>query len=79
MFWYPALDIITGKLKPDSKLKIEHLRESYEVDATPVREALSRLSVSGFVVIEGQRGFKVGSVSAEELEDITEMHIMLEL
>jgi len=72
-------DIITGKLEPDSKLKIEHLRESYEVGATPVREALSRLSASGFVVIEGQRGFKVGPISSEELEDITEMRIMLEL
>ena len=72
-------DIITGKLKPDSKLKIEQLRQNYNVGATPVREALSRLSASGFVVIEGQRGFKVGPVSAEELEDITEMRIMLEL
>jgi DNA-binding GntR family transcriptional regulator len=72
-------DIINGKLKPDSRLKIERLRQEYNVGATPVREALSRLSASGFVVIEGQRGFKVPSVSAEDLTDITEMRIMLEL
>lgn len=41
-------DIIQGKLVPDSKLKIEHLRKEYNVGATPLREALSRLSSDGF-------------------------------
>lgn len=72
-------DIINGTLKPDSRLKIEALRKNYKVGATPVREALSRLSASGFVLIEGQRGFKVSPVSAEDLDDITEMRILLEL
>ena len=43
-------DIIQGKLIPDSKLKIEHLRGEYKVGATPLREALSRLSSDGFVI-----------------------------
>lgn len=72
-------DIIQGRLPPDSKLKIEHLRTQYNVGATPVREALSRLSSSGFVVTEGQRGFKVAPISAEDLADITEMRVTLEL
>ena len=73
------IDIINGKLSPASKLKIEPLRTEYRVGATPIREALSRLSSSGFVVSEGQRGFKVAPVSAQDLADITEMRILLEL
>lgn len=72
-------DIIQGRLAPDSKLKIELLRNTYEVGATPIREALSRLSSDGFVVTEGQRGFRVSPISPEDLEDVTELRITLEL
>lgn len=72
-------DIIQGKLAPDSKLKIEPLRKHYNVGATPIREALSRLSSDGFVVTEGQRGFRVSPISAEDLDDITELRVTLEL
>jgi DNA-binding GntR family transcriptional regulator len=72
-------DIIQGKLIPDSKLKIEHLRGEYKVGATPLREALSRLSSDGFVITEGQRGFRVSPTSAADLDDVTELRIMLEL
>jgi len=72
-------DIIQGTLIPDSKLKIDHLRNEYDVGATPVREALSRLTSSGFVITEGQRGFRVAPISVEDLTDITEMRITLEL
>lgn len=72
-------DIIQGKLPPNSKLKIEHLRKNYDVGATPLREALSRLSSDGFVVTEGQRGFRVAPISAADLEDVTELRLTLEL
>lgn len=72
-------DIISGKLAPKSKLKIEHLRTEYRVGATPLREALSRLSSDGFVITEGQRGFRVSPISPEDLEDVTELRVTLEL
>lgn len=72
-------DIIQGKLAPDSKLKIEQLRGLYDVGATPIREALSRLSADGFVLMEGQRGFRVSPISPADLEDVTELRITLEL
>lgn len=72
-------DIIQGKLAPDSKLKIEHLRNEYNVGATPIREALSRLSSDGFVITEGQRGFRVSPTSLQDLADVTELRITLEL
>ncbi len=72
-------DIIDGKLPPDSKLKIEHLRNEYNVGATPLREALSRLSSDGFVITEGQRGFRVSPISPDDLDDVTELRVTLEL
>lgn len=72
-------DIIHGQLAPDSKLKIEHLRKDYGVGATPIREALSRLSSDGFVVTEGQRGFRVAPISLADLNDVTDLRVMLEL
>ena len=72
-------DIIQGHLAPNSKLKIDALRNTYDVGATPIREALSRLSAEGFVLMEGQRGFRVSPISLEDLNDVTELRIMLEL
>ena len=47
-------DVIRGKLAPGCKLKIDQLREEYEVGGTPVREALSYLAADGLVVREEQ-------------------------
>jgi GntR family carbon starvation induced transcriptional regulator len=71
-------DIIIGKLQPDEKLRIDHLRKVYGVGASPLREALSRLTADGFVTAEGQRGFRVAPMSEEDLEDITRLRILLE-
>ena len=56
-------DVIQGDFAPGSKLGIEQLRTAYAVGATPLREALHRLSAEGFVVVEGQRGFRVADIS----------------
>ncbi|ODB91387.1 FCD domain-containing protein [Candidatus Thiodiazotropha endoloripes] len=71
-------DIIHGALQPEEKLRIEHLREEYGVGASPLREALSRLTADGFVTAEGQRGFRVAPMSEADLADITRMRILLE-
>ena len=71
-------DIIRGQLPPGSRLPIKDLCERYDVSAIPMREALSRLATSGFVVAEDQRGFRVADVSPEELADITETRIHVE-
>ncbi|MCG7880390.1 MAG: FCD domain-containing protein [Candidatus Thiodiazotropha endolucinida] len=71
-------DIIHGELQPDEKLRIEHLRTAYGVGASPLREALSRLTADGFVTAEGQRGFRVAPMSEEDLADITQLRILLE-
>ncbi len=71
-------DIIAGKLVPGAKLRIEELREDYQIGASPLREALNRLAGEGFVTVEEQRGFKVAPISMNDLQDLSRMRIMLE-
>lgn len=71
-------DILNGKLKPDHKLRLEALKTDYNVGNSPLREALNRLSAKGIVVREENRGFRVSSVSAAELEEIIRTRCWLE-
>ena len=71
-------DIIAGRLAPGAKLRIEELREDYQIGASPLREALNRLAGEGFVTVEEQRGFKVAPVSLDDLQDLSRMRVMLE-
>ena len=71
-------DIVHGKFHAGDKLRIEFLKKTYEVGATPLREALYRLSADGFVHVQGQRGFRVADMSLEELKDITHLRVVLE-
>lgn len=71
-------DIITSRLHPGEKLRIEHLRQLYGIGTSPLREALSRLVSEGLVTTEGQRGFWVPPVSSEDYADIVETRVVLE-
>lgn len=71
-------DIVTGALPPGSKLKIRELADRYQAGVIPLREAVSRLAMSGFVEAEDQRGFRVTQVSREDLEDVTSVRQCIE-
>lgn len=71
-------DIVTGVLAPGSKLKMRELAERYDEGMIPLREAVSRLAMSGFVEAEDQRGFRVTKISREDLEDITAVRQRIE-
>lgn len=77
---YSALkqDIISGALRPGAKLKIEQLRERYDVGTSPIREALSLLTSDHFVERIDQRGFRVSKVSAEEFAELLKTRCWLE-
>lgn len=71
-------DILSGALPPGEKLRAELLRERYKAGNSPVREALNRLSVKGFVTREEQRGFRVATVSKEELRELVDTRCSIE-
>jgi len=71
-------DILTGVFAPGSKLRVEELRASYDIGASPLREALSRLVSNGLVTAQGQKGFRVAPVSIADIRDITDTRKLLE-
>lgn len=70
-------DIVQGNLQPGTKLKIAALQSRYSSGATPIREALNRLSMERFVIQSDQRGFVVAPVSTEDFDEITETRCLL--
>ena len=72
------VDILAGRYPAGSKLAIHSLREHYQIGASPLREALNRLTADGFVSLIGQRGFRVTPVSLADLRDVTRLRIFFE-
>lgn len=71
-------DISAGNFTPNEKLQMDHLKERYGVGYSPIREALSRLVTHGLVHLEDQCGFKVASLSIDELHDLYQIRILIE-
>jgi DNA-binding GntR family transcriptional regulator len=71
-------DILSGLWGPGARLGIHALSAHYGLGATPLREGMSRLVSRGLVKALGQRGFRVTSMSREDLEDITATRTLIE-
>ncbi|MFC3614804.1 GntR family transcriptional regulator [Lutimaribacter marinistellae] len=77
---YDALrrDILNGVFAPGDPLRLSGLSQRYNVSATPLREALSRLEEKRLVVAHRNRGWQVAPISLAELEDIAAARLGLE-
>jgi DNA-binding GntR family transcriptional regulator len=71
-------DIIEGKHPPGMKLRVEHLKDSYNVGTGTLREALAMLATDALVTVQDQRGFRVAPISIGDFYDITETRVLLE-
>ena len=63
-------DILEGQWPPGEKLRIETLQERYQVGASPIREALNRLTSVRLVEQVERRGFRVATLSDDDLLDL---------
>lgn len=72
-------DIIAGTRPANERLRIEKLSQLYGVGATPLREALQRLSADGLVLSTGNRGFSVAALDIAEFTDLNIARTALEL
>jgi len=70
--------ILRGEFAPDTKVRIEDLRARYGTSLGTVREALSCLLAEGLVVEEGQKGFRIASMSVADITDIMTTRSVLE-
>jgi len=72
-------DVLSLSFLPGAKLKVEELQHAYGLSSSPLREALNRLSEEGLVRADDRRGFRVASVSENDLRDITRMRLLVDL
>lgn len=70
--------ILSGDLRPGSRLHIKELVRRFGLGATPLREGLNRLLKSGLVVSIEQRGFRVARISPRSIDEYTALRILIE-
>ncbi|MEJ8662124.1 MULTISPECIES: GntR family transcriptional regulator [Streptomyces] len=71
-------DIFQGVLRPGQRLRLVELAQRFSVSQSVVREALTRLSEQGLVHAAPQQGFRVVTVSLEDLNELTEARVEIE-
>ena len=71
-------DIVSGRIPPGQKLRLDRMRTDYGVSVGTLRELLSRLAAEGLVLAEGQRGFEVRPISAQNLRELADLRLLLE-
>ena len=71
-------DILNGRLEPGSKLGFADLSSRYDVSTGVLREVLPRLVEQGLVTSEAQLGFRVVTVSVDNLVQLTEARVAIE-
>ncbi|NPV26903.1 MAG: GntR family transcriptional regulator [Firmicutes bacterium] len=70
--------IISGILKPGERLMEVQLAEEMGVSRTPVREAIRKLELEGFVVMIPRKGAYVAGISMKDVVDVFEIRAALE-
>ena len=71
-------EIVSGRIEPGRKLKIDELKAEFKFGSSVIREALSLLTSDNLVERVDQRGFFVSDVSLNEYEEILNMRCLLE-
>lgn len=71
--------IVHYRLKPGARLHVSDLAHALRMSRTPVREALSMLEKERLIRREPQKGYRVGTLSMQEIEDLYDLRIALEV
>lgn len=71
-------DIITGRLAPGSRVKEREVSDRFETSRVPVRQAIQRLQVEGFVHTEPNRGAVVWQLSLDEVNELFDARLCIE-
>jgi len=70
--------IIDGVLKPGERLMEIQLAEELGVSRTPIREALRKLELEGFIVMVPRKGAYVSDISLKDIAEVFEIRTALE-
>lgn len=70
--------IIGGVLKPGERMMEVQLAEEMGVSRTPVREAIRKLELEGFVIMVPRKGAYVAGISSKDVSEVFEIRAALE-
>jgi DNA-binding GntR family transcriptional regulator len=70
--------IISGELKPGERLMEVQLAEKMGVSRTPVREAIRKLELEGWVNMVARKGAQVAGLSLKDIMDVLEVRASLD-
>ncbi len=70
--------ILSGDIRPGTRLVGKHLAEQIGISRTPVREALHRLAQENLVIRREAGGYEVRPLSAAEVEEVIGVRAALE-
>jgi DNA-binding GntR family transcriptional regulator len=71
--------LVAGELRAGEIYSAPSLAEEFGVSATPVREAMLDLVKDGFVEVVRNKGFRVLEVSEADLDQISQIRLLLEV
>lgn len=71
--------LVSGQMRPGEVYSAPILATQFGVSATPVREAMLELVKEGLVTTMPNRGFRVRELSDRELDEITQIRLLLEV
>jgi len=70
--------ILEGTLKPGERMMEVQLAEEMGVSRTPVREAIRKMELEGYVVMIPRKGAYVAGISLKDIADVFEVRASLE-
>ena len=72
-------DLMSLRIKPDSRVSIDRLARELGVSQTPIREALSMLEAIGLVVRRHHAGYwSTPQLTRKQIDDLFELRLLLE-
>lgn len=71
-------EIIKGELVSNTSISERKFSEKYGISRTPLREALARLAVDGFVINIHGRGYIVAPITFKQVEDLFDVRMNIE-
>lgn len=71
--------ILRGVLPPGQRLRQVDLAGQLGVSRIPLRDAFRRLEAEGLVYIDGRRGARVATLTADQVSEIYETRLLLEV
>ncbi|GAA1684715.1 GntR family transcriptional regulator [Microbacterium lacus] len=62
--------VVSGQIRPGTRVRPELIAEALDISSTPAREALQALRVEGFLRYEPRRGFTVAHLTGADIRDV---------